>query len=109
VHDLTVLLYFVIDKEFIAFYLGRCEDDRLSLTAINGQNVSQGLHSIVVWAIYRNVFNIPLSFSLQILRQIDALPARVKVSFGHLLNPRWSCCGKKHELRRLLALIFDFI
>lgn len=86
-HDLNVFINFIRQDQVICFHLCGGEDNGLSSTTINGQQISQSLLSVMVRTVNRYMIDVLLSLFSKILGEINQLPIWLQVIMSQVLDP----------------------
>ena len=89
-HDFDVLVDLLRQQARFGFCLGGCEHNSLSHSSVDDQDISECLHTVMVWTVYRNVVDVLLGLGLQVLCQIDHFKVWLQVVACKVLDPSWN-------------------
>ena len=106
-HNLDITFHFIRRKELIGFSLGGCENNGLTKSTVNQENIGEGLHPVVEGTVDRNMVNIFLGLIFQVFGEINLFPIFLKISVCHVFDPSWNSGRKQKKLRCFLTLLFD--
>lgn len=108
-HDLDVFLDLIRKKQLVGFSLSRTENDSLSNTTINDQDVCECADAVLPGAVNGEMIHSTRCLVLQVLREINGLKLRRKELASHIFYPEGDGSREKKSLDVLWRLFFDIV